>query len=61
MMLPADMAFVADKQFKKVVDIYAKDEKKFFDDFSAAFSKLIHLGVPYKGDEKVYQFPTLNA
>ncbi|RUS13329.1 heme peroxidase, partial [Endogone sp. FLAS-F59071] len=61
MMLPADMALVWDKQFKKYVELYAKDDKKFFEDFSAAFAKLLELGVPSKGDEKVYQFPTLNA
>ncbi|WVO18566.1 cytochrome c peroxidase, mitochondrial [Cryptococcus depauperatus] len=46
MMLPTDMALVKDKSFKKYVDIYAKDEEKFFSDFSKAFSKLIELGVP---------------
>jgi len=45
MMLPADLAFLQDPAFKKHVDQYAKDEKLFFKDFAAAFSKLIHLGV----------------
>jgi len=45
MMLPADLAMIKDPEFKKWVDIYAKDEKKFFDDFSKAFTKLEELGV----------------
>jgi catalase (peroxidase I) len=47
MMLPADMALVADPEFKKWVDIYAKDKDRFFADFAKAFSKLLELGVPY--------------
>jgi len=47
MMLPADMALLWDKKFKKFVDLYAKDEDKFFADFAAAFSKLMELGVPF--------------
>ncbi|CAG8478671.1 3061_t:CDS:2, partial [Racocetra fulgida] len=45
MMLPADMAFLWDPGFKEIVDIYAKDKQTFFDDFAAAFGKLIDLGV----------------
>jgi cytochrome c peroxidase len=37
MMLPADLAFIKDSQFKKYVEIYAQDEEKFFNDFSKAF------------------------
>jgi cytochrome c peroxidase len=40
MMLPSDLALINDKEFKKYVEIYAKDEKKFFDDFGKAFKKL---------------------
>lgn len=47
MMLPADMALLWDRKFKKYVDLYAKDEDKFFSDFAAAFSKLLELGVPF--------------
>lgn len=47
MMLPADMAMVWDKKFRKYVDLYAKDEEKFFKDFAAAFGKLLELGVPF--------------
>ncbi|GMH89365.1 hypothetical protein TL16_g11434, partial [Triparma laevis f. inornata] len=47
MMLPADIALIQDPEFKKIVEIYAKDEDAFFKDFSAAFSKLLELGVPF--------------
>ncbi|GAA6064448.1 hypothetical protein JCM10212_000147 [Sporobolomyces blumeae] len=46
MMLRTDMALTTDKAFKPTAAVYAKDEDKFFQDFSKAFSKLIHLGVP---------------
>lgn len=46
MMLEGDMALLKDKDFKKWVEIYAADEKKFFKDFAAAFKKLEELGVP---------------
>jgi|TARA_B100001142_G_scaffold270623_1_gene276814 cytochrome c peroxidase len=44
MMLPSDIALIEDPKFKKYVDVYAKDQKKFFDDFSKAFNKLETLG-----------------
>lgn len=47
MMLPADMALLWDKSFKKYVDLYAKDDEKFAADFAAAFAKLLELGVPF--------------
>ena len=40
MMLPADLALLHDPEFKKYVELYAKDEKAFFNDFSAAFAKV---------------------
>ncbi|GAA5924321.1 hypothetical protein JCM3775_005658 [Rhodotorula graminis] len=46
MMLRTDMALTTDKEFRKYSQKYAKDEQAFFSDFSKAFSKLIHLGVP---------------
>jgi hypothetical protein len=80
MMLPVDITLVAEPAFRKWVEIYAKDEDKFFkvccrscifrfrlilyypkvlylsfstilyinkqQDFAAAFSKLLALGVP---------------
>jgi cytochrome c peroxidase len=44
MMLPSDIALIEDNEFKKYVEIYAKDKKRFFTDFSAAFQKLEELG-----------------
>ena len=46
MMLPSDLALIWDPAFKKVVEVYAKDEEKFFKDFAAAFGKLLALGCP---------------
>jgi len=48
MMTPADMALIEDPAFKKWVEVYAKDENKFFQDFANAFSKLLELGVKFK-------------
>jgi len=46
MMLPTDYVMVSDKAFKKWALEYAKNEDSFFKDFSAAFAKLMELGVP---------------
>ncbi|KIM30511.1 peroxidase [Serendipita vermifera MAFF 305830] len=46
MMLPTDYALIQDKSFKKTVQAYAADESLFFKDFSAAFARLLELGVP---------------
>ncbi|CAG8590201.1 9792_t:CDS:2 [Ambispora gerdemannii] len=56
MMLPADLAFIQDKSFKSWVEKYAKDEQLYFKDFAEAFTKLLELGVPFTGNEKVYTF-----
>ncbi|KAI9348435.1 peroxidase [Zopfochytrium polystomum] len=56
MMLPADIAFIKDRSFYKYVTTYAKDSDAFFKDFSAAFGKLLELGVPFPEDAKVYNF-----
>ncbi|OZJ01440.1 hypothetical protein BZG36_05620 [Bifiguratus adelaidae] len=61
MMLPAEMTLAWDKEFKKWAQIYAKDQDKWFEDFSAAFSKLMELGVPYAADTKVYKFKPTTA
>lgn len=56
MMLMTDWSLTTDKNFRKYAQKYAEDEQAFFDDFSAAFSKLLELGVPekqWKG-EKMY-------
>lgn len=46
MMLPSDMALVQDKKFATWVKKYAADEQLWFKDFSAAFARLLELGVP---------------
>ncbi|GAA5906994.1 hypothetical protein JCM6882_000023 [Rhodosporidiobolus microsporus] len=46
MMLRTDVALTTDKNFRPYAQKYAKDEQAFFADFSKAFSKLLHLGVP---------------
>jgi len=51
MMLPADMAFRSDPEFKKIVEEYANNKQAFFNDFSAAFGKLLELGVPRSSGE----------
>jgi catalase (peroxidase I) len=48
-MLPTDYSLVKDGSFKKWVDVYAKDNDKFFEDFSKVVAKLFELGVPFKG------------
>ena len=45
MMLPTDLALIEDEEFKKWVDLYAKDKQVFFDDFASAFGKMLELGV----------------
>lgn len=47
MMLPADLVLVEDPNFKKFVQLYAKDEKLFYQDFAKAFGKLMELGVKF--------------
>jgi len=50
MMLPTDLALKTDPVFRKVVEEYAADEKKFFEDFKHAFEKLISNGCPEKAN-----------
>jgi len=47
MMLETDLALIRDPEFRKWVEIYAKDQNLFFKDFAVAFSKLLELGVPF--------------
>eukprot|EP01124_Arcella_intermedia_P011834 TRINITY_DN1820_c0_g1_i1.p2 TRINITY_DN1820_c0_g1~~TRINITY_DN1820_c0_g1_i1.p2 ORF type:complete len:368 (-),score=34.19 TRINITY_DN1820_c0_g1_i1:39-1142(-) len=47
MMLPADLALIKDPEFRKVVELYAKDQDAFFKDFAVAFQKLEELGVHF--------------
>jgi len=44
MMTPADLVLLSDHKFRPVVEMYAKDEDVFFQDFAAAFAKLLALG-----------------
>lgn len=46
LMLPTDLALKTDPVFSKYARLYADDEKEFFKDFSAAYSKLLSLGTP---------------
>ncbi|CAN8098890.1 unnamed protein product [Discula destructiva] len=59
MMLPADMALVADKKFKQFVNLYAKDGDKFFQDFRNVLVKLFELGVPFAEGKQRWEFKTL--
>ncbi|KAG0322308.1 heme peroxidase [Dissophora globulifera] len=61
MMLPSDMAMLQDKEFKKWIEIYAKDEQKFTEDFAKAIAKLFELGCTFKENSKVYEFKATNA
>lgn len=47
MMLPSDIVLIKDPEFRKLVEMYAKDEDLFFKDFAKAFAKLLELGVPF--------------
>lgn len=47
MMLPSDMALIWDKEFRQHVQVYAKDEDKFFADFSSAFAKMLEFGCKF--------------
>lgn len=49
MMLPADVALLHDNEFRKFVELYARDEEAFRKDFAAAFAKLMEVGVPGMG------------
>ncbi|UIZ22874.1 hypothetical protein KXD40_003783 [Peronospora effusa] len=47
MMLPSDIVLIQDPEFKKYVEIYAKDENLWFKDFTKAFVKLTENGVKF--------------
>lgn len=46
MMLPTDVALIEDAEFKTHVERYAADQDVFFEEFSAAYAKLLALGCP---------------
>jgi len=52
MMLPTDMALIKDKEFKKHVERYAKDDQVFFSEFRDVMVKLLELGVPFTSKEE---------
>jgi len=51
MMLPSDIVLIQDKEFRKYVELYAKDSDTFMKDFGAVVGKLFDLGhkAPKKG------------
>ena len=51
MMLPTDMALVKDREFKKHVERFAKDDQAFYREFSDVIVKLFELGVPFTSKE----------
>ena len=59
MMLPSDMALLADRQFYPLVKAYASDEQLFFKDFAQAFHKLEELGVPFESGVEPRLFKSL--
>lgn len=61
MMLPADMCLIEDPDFRKWVNVYRKDEARFFKDFSAAFQKLEELGCTFKEEDSFTPFVALAA
>eukprot|EP00127_Corallochytrium_limacisporum_P006755 Clim_evm25s235 gene=Clim_evmTU25s235 len=56
MMLPADLALIEDPEFRKYVEMYAKDEELFFKDFADCFGRLLELGVKFEAAKPWYQF-----
>jgi len=54
--LYSDMVLIQDPAFKKVVELYVKDEDVFFKDFASAFAKLLELGVSFPATKAWYQF-----
>lgn len=45
MMLPTDIALTQDKEYRKYVELYARDKDVFFRDFARVFEKLSELGI----------------
>jgi len=55
LLMPSDIALVQDEEFKKIVEVYAKDQDQFFKDFAGAFSKIINLGITHNPDISTMQ------
>ncbi|CDR36592.1 CYFA0S01e02806g1_1 [Cyberlindnera fabianii] len=60
MMLPADMALVEDANYKKIVEMYAKDQDLYFKDFAKDFQKLLELGIDFPKSTETWYFDTLD-
>lgn len=56
-MLPTDIALIEDAEFRKHVERYAADEQVFFDEFAAAYGKLMMLGCPAECDPSNEEAP----
>ena len=57
MMLPTDLALIQDAKFRPIVEEYAKNEKKFMDDFGKAWLKLQENGVrKFHGPRRYWLF-----
>jgi len=53
MMLPTDMALLADKGFAPWVHKYGADKELFYRDFAKVFAKLLELGIRRDGEGKI--------
>jgi len=57
MMLPTDLALIQDPKMRPIVEEYAKNDKKFFEDFAKAWIKLQELGVrKFHGPRRYWLF-----
>ncbi|CAH9106969.1 unnamed protein product [Cuscuta epithymum] len=57
--LPTDKALVDDPEFRRYVELYAKDEEAFFKDYAASHKKLSELGFTPPGPKTVRDGPIL--
>ena len=51
--LPTDKALVEDPNFRKYVELYAKDEDAFFSDYATSHKKLSELGFIFKNHRSI--------
>ncbi|KAJ6096245.1 Ccp1p [Penicillium sp. IBT 16267x] len=61
MMLPTDYVLVTDKKFNEWTVKYANDVDLFFNDYAAAYQKLLELGVKFKPDTPEWEFERRNG
>ncbi|RAL49304.1 unnamed protein product [Cuscuta campestris] len=57
--LPTDKALLDDPEFRHYVELYAKDEEAFFEDYAASHKKLSELGFNPSGSKTVKDGPIL--